>query len=61
MNLGINWALHGASTIVERYQHVLLTLLELGWNGNLDVELELPRKYMPPQYHRRHEQGAPAK
>ena len=41
--------------VVRRYHHVLLCLMELGWDDNLDVELELPDDLMPAEYFQRYE------
>ena len=53
--LAAAWRTHKTQDLVERYHHVLLTLLELGWNDNLDVELELPDELMPAAYFERYE------
>jgi hypothetical protein len=36
--------------IAQEYQKVLEQLYELGWDGSLDLQSELPSKYMPERY-----------
>jgi hypothetical protein len=48
--LAAAWRTHKTPDLVQRYQNVLGVLLELGWKGNLDFELQLPREHMPQQY-----------
>jgi len=35
---------------VTKYQVLLRALLEMGWDGELDVELLLPTRLMPKDY-----------
>ncbi len=53
--LAAAWRTHKKPELVQRYHHVLLTLLELGWDDELDVELELPNELMPAEYFLRYE------
>ena len=46
------WRRVKSDEVVERYHIVLKTLLELGFREWLDVESELPRDLMPPEYRR---------
>lgn len=48
----LRWEWSGTkdSKLVRRYQAILLTLIELGWDKKLDVELELPDELMPVEY-----------
>jgi hypothetical protein len=45
------WRSTKAPDLIERYNIVLLCLIELGYNEPLDVDLELPQKYMAAEYH----------
>lgn len=49
-DLASAWRRTKDPALARRYQAVLLTLLELGWDEGLDVELELPYELMPPEY-----------
>jgi hypothetical protein len=44
------WSKTKAPDLVRRYQAVLLTLIDLGWDKKLDVDLELPDELMPAEY-----------
>jgi hypothetical protein len=55
--LAAAWRSHHDLDLVRRYHTVLLCLLELGWDEELDVELELPAELMPPEYFHRYEQS----
>jgi hypothetical protein len=39
-----------AETIVRQYHAVLHCMIELGFHAPLDVDSELPRRFMPPEY-----------
>lgn len=54
-NLAGEWRGTKKPELVQRYHHVLLALLELGWDDELDVELELPNELMPAEYFLRYE------
>lgn len=44
------WRRTKDETVVTRYHHILLSLLELGYDEALDAELELPDHLMPSEY-----------
>jgi hypothetical protein len=44
------WRRTKEDQIVQRYQAVLTTLLELGYREWLDLEATLPDRLMPPEY-----------
>lgn len=42
------WRQNKDYLFVEKYREVMERMFELGWNGVLDVECELPDELMPP-------------
>lgn len=59
-DLAGEWRETKQDKLVRRYQAILLCLYELGWDEELDVELELPDELMPPEYFQRYERIAKA-
>jgi hypothetical protein len=41
------------TAIIKEYHDVMERLYSLGWDSGLDLESELPDKYMPEEYQRR--------
>lgn len=56
--LALEWRVNKEDKVARRYQAILLSLLELGWNDELDTEFELPNRLMPEEYFQRYEQKA---
>lgn len=54
--LALEWRATKDDKLARRYQAVLVSLLELGWNEELDTEFELPNRLMPEEYFQRYEQ-----
>ncbi len=48
--LAAQWYQTKDQTFVEQYHVVYNTLREMGWNGAIDIEAELPDELMPEEY-----------
>lgn len=51
--LAVKWRGDKAQKHVDEYHRVYKRLVELGWTGYLDVDMELPERLMPPEYKNR--------
>ena len=49
-NLAGSWREHKTDKIAEQYQTVLRTLIILGFDDELPVDVELPEELMPVEY-----------
>jgi hypothetical protein len=52
--IAATWRSTKASDLVERYNAILLSLIELGYNEALDIELCLPDEFMSFEYRQKH-------
>jgi hypothetical protein len=39
-----------ADKLVRQYRAILMCMIELGFQNSLDVDAELPKRLMPPEY-----------
>lgn len=52
-NLAALWRSTWDQSVVDEYHATMAHLYELGWDGRLDIESELPDRLMPIDYLRR--------
>lgn len=48
--LAAKWRTTWDISVVQEYQQVFKQLYELGWDGVLDLQSELPDEFMPEEY-----------
>lgn len=53
-NQANEWHKTQTADAIRKYHVVLKCLWELGWDEELDLELELPYEHMPAEYFARH-------
>jgi hypothetical protein len=49
-NLAALWRGTYRQDVVEKYHATIARLYELGWDGTLDIDSELPDEFMPKKY-----------